>query len=141
MAKKFKTQYNASEFPDKGEVNNEVSMTVPDMTMSIPEILKRYASGMTVGGAKHPLYHGNEDYDDVGDHNLQNMDELERIDYLREKEQELLQLKDSIQKKVDTIRRTKEIEEEIKKELDRARQKDAAVNTDAETPEREAKKQ
>lgn len=43
-----------------GEVNNKPSMTIPDQTMSIREILDRYARGLPIEAGKVPIYDGEE---------------------------------------------------------------------------------
>lgn len=60
--RRIKTWLNKHEFPTKGEVNNQPSMTVPDQTMSVQEILKRYAKGLPLDGQKIPIYDGEDDY-------------------------------------------------------------------------------
>lgn len=60
--KKFQTPYNLN--PIKPEVNNKPSMTLPDQTLTIQEILKRYATGRPLGGTNAmPQYE--EDYDET----------------------------------------------------------------------------
>lgn len=55
----FKNHYNSN--PDEGEINDQPSETVPDQSMSVSEILRRFASGLPLGGEKVPLYEGDED--------------------------------------------------------------------------------
>lgn len=55
----IRNMFNAHEFNDD-EVNNEPSQTIPDQTMSIKEILVRYANGHSLGGLKEPIYEGDE---------------------------------------------------------------------------------
>lgn len=57
---KFKTPYNA--VPSKGEINSDPSMTVPDQSMSVQEIMRRYASGLPLGGQRVPIYHGEDEF-------------------------------------------------------------------------------
>lgn len=59
---KFKTAYTAKTFPKKRTMNNQPSLTVPDQTMSIKEIMNRFAKGLPIEGQKVPVYHGEEDY-------------------------------------------------------------------------------
>lgn len=78
---KFKTPWNKSEFPvDKGEVNTQPSQTVPDQTLSLKELLDRYARGLPIVGEKFPIYNGDEE--DLPD--LKKMD-LSEIADLKEK--------------------------------------------------------
>lgn len=56
---RFKTQYNS--IPSKGEVNNGKDMTVPDQSMTISEILRRFGSGLPLGGSRVEFWEGDED--------------------------------------------------------------------------------
>lgn len=56
---KFRTPY--SPHVRSTEVNNLPSMTVPDQSMSVAEMLARHASGLPISGAKIPLYEGDQD--------------------------------------------------------------------------------
>jgi len=60
--KKIKNSGNASDFPYKGEVNNKPSETVPDQTMTMREILTRYAKGQSIDGVKIPLWEEGEGF-------------------------------------------------------------------------------
>jgi len=60
---KVRNQYNGKLFPSDGEKNFGPSLTVPDQTMSIKEILDRYARGLPMEG-KVPIYEG-EDGDGI----------------------------------------------------------------------------
>lgn len=58
--RKIKHWLNYHEFPSVGEVNDMPSLTVPDETMSIREILVRYAKGLPLGGAKVEIWEGED---------------------------------------------------------------------------------
>lgn len=86
---KFRTQYNGSEYPKNYEVNKLSSMTIPDQTMSIQEILSRYARGLPIEG-KEPVYHGEEYVPDIKTMDLADRQELveqhrEHVDKLNRK--------------------------------------------------------
>lgn len=79
---KFKTQYNQDEFPHVQEKNEGPSESVPDRSMSVAELLRRYSNGTPVEGNK-----GVFDYDDDDEHefllpNLAAMDLTERQELL-----------------------------------------------------------
>ena len=59
---KIKNTGNAKDFPYLGEVNNQPSETVPDQTMTMREILIRYAKGLPIDGEKTPLWEDGEGY-------------------------------------------------------------------------------
>lgn len=58
----IKNTGNAKDFPYKGEVNNQPSQTIPDQTMTMREILIRYAKGQPIDGTKTPLWEEGEGY-------------------------------------------------------------------------------
>ena len=58
----LKNTGNAKDFPYKGQVNNKPSETVPDQTMTMREILIRYAKGLPIDGEKTPLWEEGEGY-------------------------------------------------------------------------------
>jgi hypothetical protein len=61
---RFRTLYNLRESGYKGtvdEVNNQPSLTIPEQSMSIREIISRYANGLPVSASQRvPIYHGDE---------------------------------------------------------------------------------
>lgn len=77
----------------KGEVNAEHSLTVPNMTMSLEELLKRYTRGEQVS-VFEPVFNGDEDFPDV-----ENMDVLDRIDLLNQVKVGVNDLRDDIERK------------------------------------------
>lgn len=59
----FKNPYDFKNHKKKYEVNNMPSKTIPDQSMSIPELIKRYASGLPLGGQKVPMYDTDDTHD------------------------------------------------------------------------------
>jgi hypothetical protein len=53
---KIKHSLNAKNFPTKGKIFTQPSLTVPDQTMSIKTILERYSRGLPVGGRLDDYY-------------------------------------------------------------------------------------
>lgn len=47
----------------KGQENNQESKTVPDQSMTLRELLVRYAKGLPLEGAKIPIWEGEEGFD------------------------------------------------------------------------------
>jgi hypothetical protein len=74
----------------EGEINNEPSLTIPDETMSIREILSRYSRGLSVD-QKVP-YFDEEDYHP----DLSKMDLADREDYIEKVKQELKDLHEKL---------------------------------------------
>jgi hypothetical protein len=61
---KIKNFMNYEDFDRDNEKDFEPSQTIPDQTMSIRELVRRYASGLPLGGSKESIYEG-EDGDGV----------------------------------------------------------------------------
>lgn len=59
MEHKFKTHYNAHEFPKLYSINTLPSETVPGMGYTIPEIMKKFASGVNPN-VQRPMYFDND---------------------------------------------------------------------------------
>lgn len=77
------------------------STAIPDQSLSVKQLIDRYAKGLPLGGAKMPVYDGDEDfYPDP-----QSMDISERIIFLEERQAEL----DKLQKDI-KARRQKNLE-------------------------------
>jgi hypothetical protein len=47
----------------KGQLNEQESKTVPDQSMTLRELLIRYAKGLPLEGAKTPVWEGEEGFD------------------------------------------------------------------------------
>jgi len=63
--KKIKNSLNAETFEKKREVFTKPSKTVPDQSLSIQEILKRYARGLPLSDTRTPLYEGEDEMPDI----------------------------------------------------------------------------
>ena len=90
--KKIKNSGNALDFPYKGEVNNQPSETVPDQTMTMREILTRYAKGQSIDGVKTPLWEEGEGYA----RDPETLDLAEREELATQAREELQQINDRI---------------------------------------------
>lgn len=115
---KFKTQWNG--FPSTtGEKNYSPSLTVPDQSMPISEIMSRFARGLPVEGAKVTFYDEENDLPD-----LKNMDLAERQEYIEMAKDEIEAIKEKHkQQRSDEDAR-------LKKEREKAFKKEAADKAD-----------
>lgn len=60
---RFKSQWNGIEGENRFEpVSSKPSETIPDQSMSVDELMKRYASGLPLGGERVPIYHGEDEF-------------------------------------------------------------------------------
>lgn len=103
---KFKHHYNADLFNSDAEVNTQASLTIPDQSMSVSEIIKRFASGLPVLGEKVPIYDGEEN--DLPD--LNHLDLADRQTLFEQYSNEL----QSIKSKHEREQREKERSEALK---------------------------
>lgn len=88
---KVKNMFSADLFEKNYETNDEPSLTVPDQTMSIKEILTRFASGLPIGGQKEPLYDESESEEYLPDPRY--MDLADRQEYAEMYKQEFQEIK------------------------------------------------
>lgn len=78
--------YNAGKYPGKGEYNTGVSLTVPDETLSIRELVRNHTRGLPSNVvAKTPVYLGDEETYPFYDH----LDEIDKHDLLHAAKQEI----------------------------------------------------
>lgn len=91
---KIRNIFNAKEFNDD-EVNNEPSQTIPEQSMSVRELLQRYASGLPLASGKEPIYEG-EDGDGVDPRRL---DLAERQELEIEARRELAEIEERLKSK------------------------------------------
>lgn len=88
----FKHHYNS--IPSKGEFNRQPSMTVPNQSMSVAEMIDRHNAGLPIQGSANPMYYGEIDFPDFSKMDLIDLQEFKeatqmRIQELRQKRQEL----------------------------------------------------
>lgn len=72
------------------EKTNKISMSVPDQSLSVIEILKRYAKGLPLGGQRVPIY---EDDDIEGMPDVSKMDLADRQEYFETVKDEVTKIK------------------------------------------------
>lgn len=108
----------------KGEVNTLPSMTKPDETLSVKEILTRYGRGLTDDMAKVPMYE-TDDSDESNEHiqgiNTATLDLSERHELFTESKKTVDAVKLAAQKRKEKENMEKHeqaIREKVKKELE-----------------------
>lgn len=94
---KIKNSLNAHEFPYLGRVITQPSMTVPDQSLTIREIMDRYARGLPLD-IKTPQWDENADLDDILP-DPRTMDISERAELALTAKQELAEIKTALNKK------------------------------------------
>lgn len=72
---KWKTGYNQADFPNDNEVNNLPSMTIPDQSLTVKEIMHRFARGLSTT-QREGEYYGEEDIPDLRGMDLSEIEDL-----------------------------------------------------------------
>lgn len=91
---RFKTPYNSKLFPGDDEVNPLPSLTLPDQSMSVREIMIRHANGIPFQAGKVPVYDGAEDFNDFLP-NLATLDISERQELYERSQKYLAEYRES----------------------------------------------
>jgi hypothetical protein len=91
---KIRNILNAQEYND-AEKNFEPSQTIPDQSLSVREILQRYANGLPLGGSNEPIWEG-EDGDGIDPRRL---DLAERQELEIAARQELAEIEERLKSK------------------------------------------
>lgn len=80
------TPYNFSPLDYKGQIFKRPTMTVPDMTMSLTEILRRFAAGVPIEGIKAEIYNEEEEVPEVDKMDLADIEDMVGLMKLRRNE-------------------------------------------------------
>lgn len=115
---RFKTPYNANEFPQKPKKFRGVSLTRPDESMTMKEILLRHSRGLPIKGAKVPLYEADENGEGMPD--MRNLDLAEKQELMDSAREEMERIREEHRKKVyrNKLIKDKELKEKAQKETD-----------------------
>jgi len=113
--KRFKTQYNAKLFPTVGEINNMTSETIPAQSMSVREIMVRFAKGLPIDGARVVEYDGGEDLLDGVNWNT--LDLSEKANFVENLKSELSALQKNYDENQKRLKQQAAIEKQKLKEL------------------------
>ena len=89
--KRIKTTMNSHEFINKNEWNYKPSLTIPDQTMSIREILERHSRGLPIEGWREPIWDGEDN--DLPDYRTLDLSERQELASLYKQELQNIQNK------------------------------------------------
>ena len=81
----------------KPEKFTQKSLTIPDQAMSIPELIRRYASGLPLGGQRVPLYSEEPETDFLNGRNWETLDISEQYDFMKYAKDEINDINKRIQ--------------------------------------------
>lgn len=90
----IKTPYNAQELPRSYEHPVGPSMTIPDMSMTISEIMNRHSRGLSIDGVKVPIWDDNAEDDFLPDPRTLDLAEREELQIMAAEKLRELQQKD-----------------------------------------------
>jgi hypothetical protein len=103
---KFKNQFNRQDFQTNYETNTGKSLTIPDQTMTIQEIMTKYAQGIPFDITKEGQFHGEEFIPDID-----RMDLSERYQLLDEVKKDVKEKQKLFTKKPKKIETTENTED------------------------------
>lgn len=112
----WKTPYNQKDQGKFYEVNLEPTETLPDQSMSVQEILRRYASGLPLGGGREPVY--NEESESLM--NYERLDKVGKIEVQRRYQERLKEIDEDLQLQEKTKREAERqnlINQEVEKKF------------------------
>lgn len=61
----IRTHFNARFFPQDHEKNKQPSLTVPDQSLTVKQLMDRFAKGLPLDGERVPYYEPEEDMTDL----------------------------------------------------------------------------
>ena len=96
MEKVIKNSSNAHTFETKGQENNEPSLTIPDQSMTLRELIIRYAKGLPLEGARTPIWEGEEGFEV----DPETLDLAEREELAEKAREELKEIEERVKKVV-----------------------------------------
>lgn len=126
----FKTKYNAPRFPDKGEVNEMPSMTIPDQSLTVAELVYRFTHGQPLGGHRTPVYDDDQEINYPA--NWEKLDISEKYEFMKERQQEYQKLVSDLDLKKNQILKEKqdqEIEKRVQEKIKAIRDARNPLNT------------
>lgn len=109
----FKTQWNAEAFPSKGEINRFPSETIPDQSLTVREIMQRYAQGLPLEGERVPVYNG----EDIDLPEFQYLDLAEREEYKNRVREEIVSLGNILKERKIAVEAQKKLKAEQKAKI------------------------
>lgn len=103
---------------NKGDINTLPSKTIPDQTMSIPELIRRYAQGLPLGAPKVALYDEDPETDLLGGRNWNTLDISEKATFLKSAKSELDELNKKLTRKKSNTPKTISQQTELQEQSD-----------------------
>lgn len=99
---KFQTPHDKSTRVKEFQRFTQPSKTIPDQTMSIPELIRRYAQGLPLGAPKVPMYEEDPEQDLLGGVNWNTLDLSEKQNFIKSAQNEIKDIAKRTKRKSDT---------------------------------------
>lgn len=114
MKRKFTVASNYDYTKEPGELNSQPSVTVPDQSMSIREIMDRFARGLPLDGERVPWYEGtDEEIQENGDFpDITRLDQVDRLMIAKEAKAHTEQLRMQLQEERKAAKKAKDEQRE-----------------------------
>lgn len=98
----YRTPYNYNHLAmTKPEISEKPSKTIPNMAMSIKEIVDRYRRGLPLTAGKVPIWDGDEGENPITPPEWDKMDISERDEYIREQSRKLAAYQKKLRQEAD----------------------------------------
>lgn len=78
----IRTPYNHRKLPQHYSKGGGVSLTVPDLSMTVPELIQRHTRGLSLGAPRVAFYEGDEDPTGLDGVSIQALDLAEQMERL-----------------------------------------------------------
>lgn len=95
---KIRNPYDRTTHEINREINNQPSKTIPDQSMSIPELIRRYAQGLPLGAPKVPQFMEEDDIDILNGKSFAQLDISEQHNIIKSVHTEYKETTDRIRK-------------------------------------------
>lgn len=99
---KFQTPHDKTTRVKEHQRFTQPSMTIPDQTLSIPELIRRYAQGLPLGAPKVPMYEEDPEQDLLGGINWNTLDISEKQNFIKSAQNEIKDIAKRTKRKPNT---------------------------------------
>lgn len=132
MAKKYRvrTQFNYNDKLDTGkEVSTLPSLTVPDESFTIPELIQKHTSGIPINVERQGQFDDDPTHEDHDKQELLQMDLAEKEQIIKQNLQEIGRLKEVVKKQADDKEQSATKERKAEQSEKEAKEKTTEKNT------------
>lgn len=114
---RFRMNFNYRVTADQGEHNDEVSMTTPDMSLSVQEIMRRHQQGRPIPTSR-PMYYAGDDETPAMFMTLNPMDQQDLATYAAELQRQKTEELRDLEKRAERRKNASEEKQQRFKQID-----------------------